>query len=80
MARATQYEIEHVSRYFYESPVRHCAMLLYLQPRDDQRQRLLRFEIETNPLAFLSSETDSFDNTRYVLNAALCQVHAHGVP
>ena len=68
MARATQYEIEHVSRYFYESPVRHCAMLLYLKPRDDQRQRLLHFEIETNPLAFLSSETDSFDNTRYVLN------------
>ena len=68
MSEATQYEIEHVSRYLYESPVRQCVMLLYLRPRDDRRQRLVRFEVETSPLASMSGETDCFGNTRYVLN------------
>ena len=68
MSEATQYEIEHVSRYLYESPVRQCVMLLYLRPRDDRRQRLVRFEVETFPLASMNGETDCFGNTRYVLN------------
>ena len=62
------YEIEHVSRYSYTLPVRNCVMSLYLKPRDDPEQRLLRFEVTTDPLAPLNGETDCFGNTKHVLN------------
>ena len=68
MSVPTVYEIEHVSRYRYSSPARHCALALCLKPRDDARQRLLRFEIVTNPEAPQNSETDVFGNTRHVIN------------
>ena len=68
MASTTRYEISHVSRYLYASPVRGCVMSLYLKPRDEPGQRLLRFEIATNPLSSMNSETDCFDNTKHVLN------------
>ncbi len=64
----TVYQIEHVSRYRYSSPARHCALSLCLMPRDDARQRLLRFEIVTDPEAPQNSEADSFGNTRHVIN------------
>ncbi len=62
------YEIEHVSRYLYSSPVRHCVLSLCLRPRDDAEQRLLWFDVATNPPAPLNGETDSFGNTKQVLN------------
>ena len=62
------YEIEHVSRYRYSSPARHCALSLCLTPREDARQRLRSFEIVTDPEAPQNSETDSFGNTRQVIN------------
>ena len=64
----TAYEVEHVSRYRYSSPARHCALSLCLTPREDARQRLLGSEIVTNPEAPQNSETDSFGNTRQVIN------------
>ena len=68
MASTTRYEISHVSRCLYSSPVRGCVMSLCLKPRDEPRQRLLRFEIATNPLSSMNSETDCFGNTKHVLN------------
>ena len=68
MSPQVLYEIEHVSRYQYSSPVRHCVLSLCLQPRDDAQQSLLRFDVETNPPAPLNSETDIFGNTKQVLN------------
>ena len=68
MASLPRYEIEHVSRYFYDIPVRHSVMSLCLMPRDDRGQRLLRFSISTDPQASMNSETDSFGNTKHVLN------------
>ena len=62
------YEIEHVSRYRYTSPVRNCVMSLCLKPRDDSGQRLLHFEIVATPPAPLNGETDCFGNTKHVLN------------
>ena len=62
------YEIEHVSRYLYSSPVGRCVLSLCLKPRDDAQQRLLRFDVVTDPPAPLNSETDSFGNTKHVLN------------
>ena len=68
MPGATRYDIEHVSRYLYSSPVRHSVMSLCMRPRDDSGQRLLRFEIATSPRASLNAEIDGFGNTKHVLN------------
>ena len=62
------YQIEHISRYLYPSPVRHCVLPLCLKPRDDAGQRLLSFEVATDPPAPLNSETDYLGNSRQVLN------------
>ncbi len=67
MSRPTRYEIEHVSRYVYSSPVRHSVMTLCMRPRDDSGQRLLQFGIATSPKSFLNAETDGFGNTKHVL-------------
>ena len=48
-------------------------MLLCLEPRKDRGQRLLDFEIETQPPANLNRETDCFGNTRHLLD--LHQTH-----
>ncbi len=61
------WEIEHISRYLYPSPVRQCVLSLCLKPRDDGEQRLLSFELVTDPPAPISSETDIFGNTKLVL-------------
>ena len=68
MASLTRYEIEHVSRYFYDIPVRHSVMSLCLTPHDDGGQRLLRFSLSIDPSASINSETDSYGNTKHVLN------------
>ena len=68
MAGPVRYEIEHVSRYLYTSPVRHCVMSLCLKPRDDPGQRLLHFQVSTAPPARLNGETDSFGNTKHIIN------------
>lgn len=68
MTGTTCYEIEHVTRYAYTSPVRDCVMSLCLKPRDDAGQRLRRFEIAADPPAPLNAEMDSFGNTKHVLN------------
>ena len=68
MTRAVRYEIEHVSRYSYDSSVRQCVMLLCLEPLQDHRQRLRGFEIETSPAASLNRETDCFGNVRHLLD------------
>ncbi len=68
MPGATRYDIEHVSRYLYSSPVRHSVMSLCMRPRDDSNQRLLQFDIATSPKASLNAEIDGFGNTKHVLN------------
>ena len=68
MTGAVRYEIEHLSRYGYDSSVRHCVMLLCLEPLQDRGQRLLDFEIETRPAASLNRETDCFGNARHLLD------------
>ena len=68
MTGAVRYQITHVSRYRYTTRVRQCAMLLCLEPREDRRQRLLHFEIETHPPGFINREKDSFGNARHVLD------------
>ena len=68
MAASSRYEITHVSRYAYTTPVRGCVMSLCLQPNDEPPQRLLDFAIATDPLSSKNSETDCFGNTKHVMN------------
>ncbi len=68
MGASALYEIEHISRYLYTSPVRHGVLSLCLKPRDDAGQRLLSFDIATSPPAPLNSETDVFGNTKQIVN------------
>ena len=68
MTGAVRYEIEHISRYSYAAPVQQCVMLLCLEPRQGRGQRLIDFEIETQPPANLNRETDCFGNTRHLLD------------
>ena len=73
MAGIRRLEIQHSSRYLYNGPVSRSVMRLCLKPLDDERQRLLRFNVEANPLAPLSQETDYFGNSKHVLT--LHRVH-----
>ncbi len=68
MIGPSTHDIEHVTRYCYSSPVSGCVMSLCLEPRQDAGQRLLRFDIETDPPAPMNAEADSFGNTKHVLN------------
>ncbi len=68
MASLPWYEIEHASRYFYDIPVRHSVMSLCLMPRNGGGQRLLRFSVSIDPPASMNSETDTYGNTKHVLN------------
>ncbi len=68
MSGATRYNIEHISRYEYSAHVRHSVMALCLKPLDNSWQRLLRFEIRSEPEAPMNEETDCFGNTVHVLN------------
>ena len=63
-----RYEIQHVSRYFYDGHVRNSVMALCLMPRDDSGQRLRSFSITTNPPSSMNTEMDSVGNTKHVLN------------
>ena len=68
MGGPSSFAIEHVTRYNYASPVIGCVMSLCLKPRDDAGQRLLAFDIKTDPPAPVNEERDSFGNTKHVLN------------
>ena len=68
MSEAVLYRIEHVSRYTYSLPIRHCMLSLCLKPRSDAQQRLVAFDLATDPPAAFNSETDVFGNTKHVLN------------
>ena len=60
------YDVEHVTAFAYGSPVSGAVMALCMRPREDAGQRLLGFEIETDPPAAISAETDWFGNARHV--------------
>ena len=68
MAGPIRYAIEHESRYTYAAPARYCVMRLCLKPGADARQRLLSFDVATEPAATVNAETDAFGNTRHLLN------------
>ena len=67
MAGIRRLEVRHSSRYVYNGTVRRSIMRLCLKPRDNSRQHLLRFRVETDPPAPLREENDYFGNAKHVL-------------
>ena len=68
MVETIQYGIDHVSWYRYSLPARRCSMSLCLEPWEGLSQRLIGFDIETDPRAALHWEVDSFGNRKCNLN------------
>ena len=58
-------EVRHVTQYHYAERVRESVMELWMQPQKSATQRLLSFELETDPAAQLFSYADSFGNAVY---------------
>jgi transglutaminase-like putative cysteine protease len=57
-----QYQIRHLTRFTYDSPVSESVMELRMQPLTDRRQRNLRFDITTNPRARIFAYRDHLGN------------------
>ena len=68
MVAPAVYQVEHISRYRYSSPIRSCALSLCLKPLSDDRQKLLAFDLKTHPSGSTNSELDSFGNTKHILH------------
>jgi len=62
MSPAIQYVIRHTSRFAYTAPISESMMEVRMQPRGDERQRCLRFELTTQPRARVLAYQDSHGN------------------
>jgi transglutaminase-like putative cysteine protease len=60
--RTMQYQIRHLTRFTYHSPVSESVMELRMQPLTDRRQRSLRFDVTTNPRARIFAYRDHLGN------------------
>jgi transglutaminase-like putative cysteine protease len=58
-------EITHETRYIYSGPVRESVMELWLQPWTNQQQRMIDFEIVTEPRAKILTYHDWLGNKVY---------------
>ena len=67
MTEPARYEIEHVTRYAYTSPVRDSVMSLCLRPQSDGTQRLLRLEVASDPRGPFTESRDPFGNATHLL-------------
>ena len=61
-AGETQYVIRHTNSFTYTAPISESMMEARMQPRGDGRQRCLRFELTTQPLAHVFAFQDSWGN------------------
>ena len=68
-----RYQIEHISRYIYSTPVQHCAMSICLEPCSGADQMCTDFLVSTNPDASLFPEVDVFGNTKH--NFTINRIH-----
>jgi transglutaminase-like putative cysteine protease len=58
-------EIKHITEYHYAEPVRESVMEVWMQPRKGGGQRLISFQLDTDPAARLFSYADPFGNAVY---------------
>lgn len=62
MTTISQHVIRHVNRFTYSAPISESTMEARMQPRVDGRQRLMRFELATQPRARVFTYQDSWGN------------------
>lgn len=62
MSADIQYSIRHTSQFNYSAPISESMMEVRMQPRGDDRQRCLRFELTTQPRARVFAYQDSLGN------------------
>ncbi len=68
----TWLEVEHVTTYRYAAPVDLAYLLAYLQPIDDERQHVARFDIDVvPPPSHQRSDTDALGNRRRCFNVTV---------
>jgi len=65
---ARRYLVKHVSEFNYQDPAHGSLMVLRLRPREDQRQRILAFNLHIDPFASPAAFEDSFGNVCHLLN------------
>ncbi len=56
------YAVRHITRYRYSSPVRENVMEARMQPRSEDSQRCLKFDLSVDPRASVSSYQDYLGN------------------
>ncbi len=62
------FEIQHVSTFQYEFPISWATMMLRLEPRNDERQKVVQFDYEIAPRVTPITVFDSFGNKCHLLN------------
>src|SRR5262245_52929773 len=83
-----RYHIRHTTRFEYSQPIRESVMELRMQPRTDEVQRCLEFDLDIEPAAVAHRYTDylqnavhhfdvpSFHERLEVTASALVELHA----
>ena len=57
-----QYTVRHLTRFTYDNPISESVMEVRMQPRTEQHQRCLGFELTTTPRATITPYRDPLDN------------------
>ena len=57
-----QYTVRHLTRFTYDNPISESVMEVRMQPRTEQHQRCLRFELTTTPRARVTAYRDPLSN------------------
>jgi len=57
-----QYTVRHLTRFTYENPISESMMEVRMQPRTEQHQRCLGFELTTTPRATITAYRDPLNN------------------
>jgi transglutaminase-like putative cysteine protease len=58
-----QYTVRHLTRFTYDNPISESVMEVRMQPRTEQHQRCLGFELTTTPRATITAYRDQLNNT-----------------
>jgi transglutaminase-like putative cysteine protease len=57
-----QYTVRHLTRFTYDNPISESVMEVRMQPRTEQHQRCLGFELTTTPRATVAAYRDPLNN------------------
>lgn len=68
VSKPRKFLVEHFSSFHYEEPAFGSVMLLRMYPRQDGKQRVLKFSLRTEPPAVPMTVEDAFGNTCHLFN------------